>query len=105
MAEGGSLDENAELLEPASESETGVYLTLMKFGEMMTSAFEEKAPHKVCQFIYELAEAFNRFYHENKILGEEDEKRRASYLSMLDLVKRVLETCIDVLGFEAPDKM
>ena len=105
VAEGGSLDENAELLEPASESETGVYLTLMKFGEMMTSAFEEKAPHKVCQFIYELAEAFNRFYHENKILGEEDEKRRASYLSMLDLVKRVLETCIDVLGFEAPDKM
>lgn len=105
VAEGGSLDENAELLEPASESETGVYLTLMKFGEMMASAYEEKAPHKVCQFIYELAEAFNRFYHENKILGEEDEKRRISYLSMLDLVKRVLETCIDVLGFEAPDKM
>lgn len=103
--EGGTLHDEADLLEPVSASETDVYLTLMKFGEMMTGAYEEKAPHKVCQFIYELAEAFNRFYHENKILAEPDEKRKASYISLLDLVKNILETCIDVLGFEAPEKM
>ena len=77
----------------------------MKFGEMIEAAYTDKAPHKVCQFIYELAEAFNRFYHENTILGEKDEARKASYLALLDLVKSVMETCIDLLGFEAPDKM
>ncbi len=103
--EGGKIDEQAKLLAPVSESETTLYLTLMKFGEMIEAAYTDKAPHKVCQFIYELAEAFNRFYHENTILGEKDEARKASYLALLDLVKSVMETCIDLLGFEAPDKM
>jgi arginyl-tRNA synthetase len=99
------LDTNAKLLPPISESETNVYLTLLKFNEMMENAFEEKAPHKVCQFIYEVSEAFNRFYHENKILAEEDDERKSSYLNLLALVKRTLETCIDVIGLESPDRM
>lgn len=103
--EGGSLPADAKLLAPASESETGVYLTLMKYGEMMQSAYADKAPHKICQFIYELADGFNHFYHENKILVEEDQERKMSYLVLSDLVKNVLETCIDLLGFSAPDRM
>ena len=102
---GGNPDISAVLLPPSSESETSVYLTLMKFQDMMVAAYEEKGPHKVCQFLYELAEAFNRFYHENKILTEEDEMKKASYLALLQLVKDVMETCLDVLGLEAPDQM
>ncbi len=69
------------------------------------NAFDELAPHKVCAYIYELANAFNKFYHETKILGEEDEEKRAGLVAVLQLTKRVLETCIDVLGFEAPERM
>lgn len=102
---GGVLEETAELLEPVSSSETDLYLTLSKYADAVESAYTELAPHRICQYIYELSEAFNHFYHETKILAEENGKRKASYLKLIGLVQRVLEQCIYLLGFEAPDKM
>ena len=72
---------------------------------MIESAFEEKAPHKICAYIYEVSNAFNSFYHETKILAEPDEALQQAYIALLDLTRGVLETCIDVLGFSAPDRM
>lgn len=105
---GGSVTEKGEaekLMTPDSRSETNLYLTLAKFGDMMEAAYNEKAPHKICQFIYELSENFNHFYHENSILANENEEQKASYIQLLILVKNVLEQCIDLLGFQAPEKM
>ncbi|MCH5251717.1 MAG: arginine--tRNA ligase [Lachnospiraceae bacterium] len=102
---GGEIDENTVLLSPISESETEVYLTLNKFSDAVESAYEDLAPHKICQYIFELSEAFNHFYHETKILAQTDEDRKASYLKLIGLVQRVLEQCIELLGFEAPEKM
>ena len=93
------------MLAPVGESEKSLMLSAAGFNVMMENAFEEKAPHKICAYIYELANQFNHFYHETKILSEEDPKRKASYLALLDLVREVLETSIDVLGFEAPERM
>ena len=78
---------------------------LARFNGVLENAFEELAPHKVCAYIYELANCFNKFYHETKILGEENEEKRANLISLLVLTKKVLELCIDVLGFEAPSRM
>lgn len=97
--------EPEKLLVPVQDSETGLYLTLCKFADTMEAAYSERAPHKICQFIYELSESFNHFYHENKILANEDEERKASYIQLLVLVKNVLEQCIELLGFSAPDRM
>ena len=72
---------------------------------MMETAFTECAPHKVCAYIYDLANAFNRFYHETRIIAEEDETKKAGLIALLVLTKDVLETCIDLLGFSAPDRM
>ena len=105
VSEGGKMPEEVQYEAPVSESETQLYLTLGKFADAVESAYKELAPHKICQYIYELSEAFNHFYHETKILAEEDEKRRNSYLCLIRLVQKVLEQCIDLLGFEAPDKM
>ena len=105
---GGSVTEKGEaekLMTPDSRSEINLYLTLAKFGDMMEAAYKEKAPHKICQFIYELSENFNHFYHENSILANENEEQKASYIQLLILVKNVLEQCIDLLGFQAPEKM
>jgi arginyl-tRNA synthetase len=63
------------------------------------------APHKICAYIYELANAFNGFYHGTKILSEADEKVQKSYIGLLSLTKNVLEACIDMLGFDAPERM
>ena len=105
VSQGGKMPEEVQYEAPVSESETQLYLTLGKFADAVESAYKELAPHKICQYIYELSEAFNHFYHETKILAEEDEKRRNSYLCLIRLVQKVLEQCIDLLGFEAPDKM
>ena len=90
---------------PESASEKALMLEVAKFNYVMTSAYDELAPHKICAYIYDLSNAFNRFYHETKILAEEDAKRQAGFIALLALVKRVLEDCIDVLGFEAPERM
>ncbi len=94
-----------KLLPAASSSEKGLMLALAGFGSAMEEAFAERAPHKICSYIYELSNAFNRFYHETKILAEEDEAQKASWICLLRLTQRVLETSIDLLGFEAPEKM
>ncbi|MBR5801037.1 MAG: arginine--tRNA ligase [Lachnospiraceae bacterium] len=86
-------------------SEKALMLELVKFNAMMENACEESAPHKVCAYIYDLANAFNHFYHETKILTEEDEKKKEGFIALLNLTKDILETCIDVLGFAAPERM
>ncbi|HJD41534.1 MAG TPA: arginine--tRNA ligase [Candidatus Mediterraneibacter quadrami] len=101
---GGSLD--GLTIRPAeNEYEKALMLQVLKFNDVFGAAYEETAPHKLCAYIYELANEFNKFYHETKILSEEDEEKKAGYIALLVLTRRVLETCIDLLGFEAPERM
>ena len=104
VQEGGSLEEKA-VRAAVSESEKALMLECAKFNAVVENAFEEKAPHKICSYISDLANAFNRFYHETKILSEENEEQRHSWICLLLLVRDVLETCIDLLGFSAPERM
>ncbi|MBQ7463372.1 MAG: arginine--tRNA ligase, partial [Lachnospiraceae bacterium] len=104
MEEGGKT-EGVQFMSPASDAERQLLLLLTGFNAMIGGAFEETAPHRICAYIYELANAFNHFYHETKILSEENEKQKESYIALLLLTKGILEDCIDVLGFEAPEFM
>ena len=99
-------DESGAVIGAAhSKSEKDLMLELSKFNAVMESAFEETAPHKICSYIYDLANAFNSFYHGTKIMSEENETVQKSYIRLLELTKSVLETCIEVLGFSAPERM
>ena len=102
--EGGNLEAGA-ILDPVNDSQKNLMLQLTGFGATVENAFEEKAPHKICAYIYEVSNAFNSFYHETKILSEEDQAQKESFLQLLQLTRRVLETSIDLLGFSAPDRM
>lgn len=102
--QGGQIGKEA-LLEAANESEKKLTLELANFQTMLEAAFEECAPHKICSFLYDLSNAFNRFYHETKILTEEKEEQKASWIRLLNTTRRALEICIDLLGFEAPERM
>ena len=102
--QGGSTE--GLVLQPAeNQSEKSLMMQLVQFNAMMQSAAEETAPHKVCAYIYDLANAFNHFYHETKILTEEDAKKKAGWIALLMLTRDVLEVCIDLLGFSAPERM
>ncbi len=102
---GEKLPENARVLAAASEAEKNLMLQLTKYHEVIESSFQETAPHKICQFIYELSDVFNKFYNNTMILKEEDKARQAGYIKLITLTKGVLETCIDLLGFAAPERM
>lgn len=104
-AETGNLDAACDIKSCESPSEKALMLQISKFADMVQSAFADVAPHKVCQYVYELADAFNGFYHETKILAEEDKVKQAGYVELLKLSKGILEACIDMLGFSAPDRM
>ncbi|MGN0418826.1 MAG: arginine--tRNA ligase [Acetatifactor sp.] len=94
-----------DLTTPSNASEKDLYMQLAQFNSMLEAACEELAPHKVCAYIYDLANAFNRFYHETRILTEEDAFKKAGWIALLALTKDILECCIDLLGFSAPEKM
>ncbi len=99
------VDDAAPILPSDNKTETDVMLALSKWSETVETAYAEQAPHKICQFVYELSDAFNKFYHETKILTGEDAAARESYIKLCRLVGSVLETAVDLLGLEAPDRM
>ena len=103
--ENGGSPEGLEIRPAENSYEKALMLQVLKFNDVFDAVYAETAPHKLCAYIYELANEFNKFYHETKILSEEDDQKRAGYIALLVLAKRVLETCIDLLGFEAPERM
>ena len=95
----------AELGNAGNPFEKALGMRLAQFGEMMSQAVNELAPHKICGYVYDVANLFNKFYHETQILGEADEARKKNLIALLVLTRDILETSIDILGFSAPEKM
>ncbi|MCC8150534.1 MAG: arginine--tRNA ligase [Lachnospiraceae bacterium] len=104
-AEAGLRAEGSVILPAKEAEEKDLMLEIAKFNSVMEAAFLETAPHKICAYIYDLANALNRFYHATKIMAEEDRIVQAGYIRLLELTKSVLETGINLLGFSAPEKM
>lgn len=93
------------ILPAITKNELNLMLEITKFNETIYNAYEDLAPHRICQYIYALTNQFNTFYHDTKILSEEDKNRQKSYIALLSLTLNVLNQCIDLLGIEAPDMM
>lgn len=97
--------EHLKIQEPTTSSEKDVMLSITKFSTALENALKTSSPSLICAYVYELASFTNKFYHETKILGEKNENLKQGYVAVIALSKRIMETCIDILGFDAPDKM
>ena len=97
--------ENLPIQPAANPYAKDLMLAITKLGPALESALKATAPNQICAYIYELAGCVNKFYHETRILTEENEDLKAGYIALIGLAKNVLETCIYLLGFSAPDKM
>ena len=86
-------------------AEKSLQLALLKAPQALQDAFAEKAPHRLCQFIYELSDLFSVFYRDNHIVKEEDAARKSGWISLLELAERELVTFCGLLGFEIPERM
>ena len=97
--------EHLPIQEPANGFAKDLMLSVTKLGPTLESALKTSSPNLICAYIYELAGCVNKFYHETRILGEENQALKAGYIALIGLAKNILETCIDLLGFAAPEKM
>ena len=97
--------ENLPIQVPANDYARELMLSITKFAPAMEAALANAAPNQICAYIYDLAGAVNKFYHETRILTEEDKEKQAGYISLIALAKSILEQCIELLAFSAPDKM
>ena len=102
--QGGNVAQ-ARLAAAQTAAEKALGLQITRFADALESAVKELAPNRICAYIYDLANAFNSFYHETKILSEPDEDKKQSYIALILTTKRILETGIELLGFEAPERM
>ncbi len=90
---------------PANPYAQELMLCITKLGPALENALRTSSPNLICAYIYELAGAVNKFYHETRILSEENAQLQKGYISLIALAKNILEQCIDILGFSAPEKM
>ena len=97
--------ENLPIQAPVNAVGKDLMLAITKFGPALENALRSSAPNLICAYIYELAGCVNKFYHETPILKEENETVKAGHIALIGLARNILETCIDILGFSAPEKM
>ncbi|HAQ42164.1 MAG TPA: arginine--tRNA ligase [Clostridiales bacterium] len=101
----GKCSGTVSIHEPCSQCERDLMLKLSRFNEAVEHSFSEKAPNKLCEYIYDLSNAFNKFYHSNRIISEENAEKKNSWLCLCDLTKNILEISVDLLGIQVPDRM
>ncbi len=93
-------------IEFASETlTTGERSLVRKLGmwaEVVDSAVQELMPHHVCSYLYELAQIFNRFYEQSRVI---DDPRQALRLSLISQYSSTLNRGLQLLGIDAPKSM
>lgn len=104
-AESEGFKADGRILEPQSDLERDLMLKLAKFGEVIEASFADRTPNRICEYVYDVSNLFNRFYHENRIITEEDQNKKMSWINLITLTRDVLEACLDILGIEAPERM
>lgn len=87
------------------DSARDVLLTMMAIPDSLYKSYDEKAPNIVCECAYDLAASYNKFYNENKILGETDEAKRTTWLALSAAVEKMLAYLLDILAIEIPERM
>lgn len=103
---GKTINSDMNILPAESAVERDLILQITRFSDIIHAAYDEQAPHRICQYVYDLADKFSSFYHDTKIISEDNsEERQTSLILLITLVQEILLTCIELLGFEAPERM
>ena len=95
-------DINYDLL--TNEDSVEVLKTIASFNKSIVSAMSKNEPHIVTRFVLDLAQAFNKFYHDNPILVDDVEVRKAR-LALVEATRQTLENGLKLLGMQAPERM
>lgn len=97
-----SADINYEAL--SDQDAADVLSVLETFNKSIMTAMKKNEPHIVTRFVLDLAQAFNKFYHNSPILVE-DADLRAARLALVEATRQTIENALKILGMKAPQKM
>ena len=89
----------------AAPEERTLALNLLSFGEAVQEAYGKRAPHLLCDHVFQLAQSFSKFYAACRIADEEDATIRASRLTLATMAGAQIELILDLLGITAPARM
>jgi arginyl-tRNA synthetase len=98
----GAINKNLEQGGEFTEGERTLIRKLAEFTTVIERATIELAPHYICTYMYELAQEFNRFYENNKVIAD---KRELVRLELVSRYASTLKQCLDLLGIDAPESM
>ena len=88
-----------------TDTERELALLFALSAETYAKAFEDMAPCVLCDNAYSIASVFSRFYHDNRILSEPDEKKRSSWLALSLLARKILTKHLDILAIDYVENM
>ncbi len=88
-----------------ADAERNLMLALAALPEAVLGAAAKNAPHILCEHVYSLTQEFNAFYHDCHVLGEENEAVRSSRLKLCALTLKQIETVLNILGIDVPERM
>ncbi|ALC82766.1 MULTISPECIES: arginine--tRNA ligase [Bacillus] len=97
----GTLD----LKEIHSEKEYDLLKTIGSFPEIVADAAEKRIPHRVTNYIYELASVLHSFYNAEKVLDPENEEKSRARLALMKATRITLKNALELIGVSAPEKM
>lgn len=100
-----SFDENIDLTQISAEKEIEVLKKIGEFPLAVSEAAEKRMPHRITNYIFELASAFHSFYNAEKVLDVENEERTKARLALIKAVQITLKNALSLIGVSAPEKM
>lgn len=94
-----------EIIASTHEAEQDLMIRIASLPEVMARTLDGYAPNFLCEYAYNLALAFNRFYNACHILSEENAAQQASWLALCEICLKEFELITHLLGLEVPERM
>ena len=88
-----------------SDTEKDIVLSILELPRVLNNSLENKSLNEICEYLYTLTSKYNKFYAENKVLVEEDNAKKESWLMLTKLVYDINLILFDILAIEVPEKM
>ena len=88
-----------------SETEKDIVLSILELPRVLNNSLENKSLNEICEYLYTSTSKYNKFYAENKVLVEEDNAKKESWLMLTKLVYDINLILFDILAIEVPEKM
>jgi arginyl-tRNA synthetase len=92
-------------ISPLQDADRKLVLALLNLPEALLTSWQQRMPNLLCEYAYQLATAFNEFYHCCRILQEPDAQRRSTLLWITEASRIRLSTVLELLGIEVPERM